>query len=273
MIRPTASLRAFLLLLLLAQPSSGRPEQRERRTQSTSLLDTVFQWYSDAQRCWRQTVCDISYSDRNCCGVDQTTKTIFVTSTEYSADIQSSGFEPGQVGADSICTRAASEAKLEGIYYAWFATSNADAPNVRFNQHLGSYVRPDGQELFKCYHELSSGLIPPVSLWMDEKGRLVKSSQGAPTNLNEFGWYFNSGRDEHYELEEGDGSEAPHGGDGDDGDDVEFGNCASFTYDDSRGDQYDPIRTPVGITESAFGFRPNAYLACDEPIRFICVQQ
>ena len=65
-------------------------------------------------------------------------KFVFVTSTTHTGDLG------GIAGGDGICNDRAADAGLPGVYKAWLATSDADAPTNSFAQATGLIYGPMG---------------------------------------------------------------------------------------------------------------------------------
>ena len=195
--------------------------------------------------------CNLWYRPERCCGYISETKLIFVTSTEFSADLTKSAELGGVTGADAICQSHASAVGHEGLFKAWIATDEDDTPRERFSRHKGNYVRADNEVVFKCWHKLVSGDNPVNTFWMDEKKKLLTTAgttQGAATNVDEFGNYFENSENQ-------------------------IGSCMDWTYDTTRGGDLTPSEMAVGVSENGFGLRPDNFIACNQMVRLICVEQ
>jgi hypothetical protein len=64
----------------------------------------------------------------------------------------------GVAGADAICAAAATTLGLPGTYLAWIADSTT-SPALRFYQHAGPYVRPDGTKIADGWADLTDGSL------------------------------------------------------------------------------------------------------------------
>lgn len=193
--------------------------------------------------------CNLFYRAAQCCGFDDNTKYIFVTSTEFSADLTASGQLGGVTGADAICQEHAQAGGMDGLFKAWIATSEDDTPRKRFSRSRANYVRRDNEVVYRCWDRMIQGRKPENTFWMDEHKNLIDdSTQGAATNLDEFGRYFENSENV-------------------------IGSCFDFTYDATRGGDLTPSQAAVGVSETAFGLRPDRFVACNEKIRLICVEQ
>ncbi len=78
---------------------------------------------------------------------------VFVTSALYAADLG------GIAGADALCQAHADGAGLAGTYYAWLASSENDAPVVRFEQSTVEYQLPDGTAVASGWDDLVDGQL------------------------------------------------------------------------------------------------------------------
>jgi hypothetical protein len=193
--------------------------------------------------------CNLWYDPRRCCGYIDETKRIFVTSTEFSADLMKTSDFAGVTGADAICQSHASGAGYNGLFKAWIATDRNDTPRVRFSRHKGNYVNAADEMLFKCWDDMIRGNKPENTLWMDEKGNVLEeTTQGAATNLDEFGNFYENGE-------------------------LQIGSCKNWNYDETRGSDLTPSEAGIGVSENGYGLRPDKYILCNQMIRFICVEQ
>lgn len=107
-------------------------------------------------------------------------KLVFVTSSVHWGRL--GGIE----GADTACSRRASEANLPGTYLAWIADSVA-SPDTRFARAEGAYLRTDGELVADSYDDLIAN-GPRVTISVNERGRKTHWLPGtAWTNVSEDG--------------------------------------------------------------------------------------
>ena len=105
-----------------------------------------------------------------------------MTSTTHTGDLG------GIAGGDGICNDRAADAGLPGVYKAWLATSDADAPTNSFAQATGPYLRTDGVLVALDYADLVSGtIINPIDI--DEFGVSPGSAGSVWTNVNPVGGF------------------------------------------------------------------------------------
>lgn len=102
-------------------------------------------------------------------------KIIFVSSVHYKGG-EIGSVQGGILGADGRCQELAVNAGLVGTFRAWLATSEDDAPLVRFNWLEGQYVDVNGNVIAetwdKVYH--TYGVLPPN---VTEYGLMVTDSE------------------------------------------------------------------------------------------------
>jgi hypothetical protein len=81
-------------------------------------------------------------------------KTVFVTSTAYTGDIQTAGGgATGLESGDNICNALSQAAGLPGSYTAWLSDSTTDAKD-RVTQASVPYVQPNGVKIADDFADL-----------------------------------------------------------------------------------------------------------------------
>lgn len=109
-------------------------------------------------------------------------KLIFVTSDEYTGDLQSEGEGAnGLDGADKICQRSAAAANLTGTWVAWLSDDSADAIS-RVTGDGPWYTVDKGTLIFKNRASLTG--YPYYRIYLDEYGSTVPENALAWTGTN-----------------------------------------------------------------------------------------
>lgn len=91
-------------------------------------------------------------------------KVIFVTSVHYKGG-EIGSILGGLAGADARCQELAVNAGVPGDFKAWLATSEDDAPLVRFNWLEGPYVDVNGNLIAETWSEIVYNPPPNVTEW------------------------------------------------------------------------------------------------------------
>ena len=103
----------------------------------------------------------------------QNTKTVFVTSTTTTGNIQHDGLT-GLAAADSICNERASSAGLPGTYMAWLSSGSASARDRLDCTHDDvPFVRVDGVTVANDWADLVDGSLT-ARINRDENGKLYQ---------------------------------------------------------------------------------------------------
>ncbi|MCA9544666.1 MAG: hypothetical protein KC613_09765 [Myxococcales bacterium] len=165
--------------------------------------------------------------------LDACQRVLFVTSTFMLGDLG------GVEGADAICQAHADGVGLRGTYRAWIASSNDDAPVVRFTRSAVPYVNTIGEVVADDWADLVDGNALQASYGYDESGAVPDLGSARGTIF---------------------ASTAPSGAYRGNN-----GNCQSWsTHADGVNSSGATIGTSLNI---------NVLAACDRTRRLLCVQQ
>lgn len=129
------------------------------------------------------------------------TKTAFVTSATYSADLlgnaqanfaDCAGVTTGLEGADCICQETADAAGLDGTFLAWISTSLAtEDPESRFTQSSVPYILPNLAIVADNWADLTDATLD-TALNITESGSTAGGTTRVWTNVKTDGTRFNS---------------------------------------------------------------------------------